>query len=197
MASVQSGRRSRQIVTVARVQRARNVHLRVLAFAPPRVVELVATIDDDESGIVDVRGQHVGRYQRLEGHPRTIPSTFARQPSLHGLRLTTVRMLLALLLSAATSSATAGAIAAAVARVDAVPVPSTSTAVRVSGELSDQIWQTATAVDQFVQRQPEEGGRPSQRTEFRVAFDSTTLFVKVHAFDTEPARIVSYLTRRD
>jgi hypothetical protein len=48
-----------------------------------------------------------------------------------------------------------------------------------------------------VQRDPEEGGVPSQRTEFRVAYDATTLFVKVRAFDTEASKIVSYLTRRD
>src|SRR5439155_13975352 len=38
---------------------------------------------------------------------------------------------------------------------------------------------------------------PSQRTEFRVVYDSTTLYVKVRAFDTEAGKIVSYLTRRD
>src|SRR5262245_40062521 len=98
-------------------------------------------------------------------------------------------MLLALLLSAASAVATA--------RVDAVAIPTTSTAVRVAGELSDEIWRTAPAAGEFVQREPQEGGQPSQRTEFRVAFDATTLYVRVHAFDTEPQRIVSYLTRRD
>ena len=49
----------------------------------------------------------------------------------------------------------------------------------------------------FIQREPTEGGEPSQRTEFRVAYDATTLFVKVRAFDTDPDRIVTYLTRRD
>jgi hypothetical protein len=52
-----------------------------------------------------------------------------------------------------------------------------------NGELSDEIWQLSNAVDAFVQRDPEEGGKPSQRTEFRVAYDSTTLYVKVRAFD--------------
>ena len=48
-----------------------------------------------------------------------------------------------------------------------------------------------------MQREPHDGGEPSQRTEFRVAYDATTLFVKVRAFDTEPDKIVTYLTRRD
>jgi len=98
-------------------------------------------------------------------------------------------MLLALALAAATS---AGA-----NRVEAVSIDATPTAIRVSGEVSEDVWQRATATDAFLQREPAEGGEPSQRTEFRVAFDSTTLYVKVRAFDTEPGKIVSYLTRRD
>jgi hypothetical protein len=78
---------------------------------------------------------------------------------------------------------------------DAAAVP--ARAVRAPGEITDDVWRTAPAVDAFVQREPEEGGRPSQRTEFRVVYDASTLFVRVHAFDTDPSRIVSYLTRRD
>src|SRR3954463_11994527 len=78
---------------------------------------------------------------------------------------------------------------------DAAAVP--ARAVRAPGEITDEVWRTAPAVDAFVQREPEEGGRPSQRTEFRVVYDASTLYVRVHAFDTDPSRIVSYLTRRD
>jgi hypothetical protein len=91
------------------------------------------------------------------------------------------------------------ALAAAVsspAHVDAVAA-TPNTSVRVNGELTEELWQTAIPADAFVQREPQEGGQPSQRTEFRVAYDASTLFVRVHAFDTEPNRIVSYLTRRD
>ena len=70
-------------------------------------------------------------------------------------------------------------------------------AVAASGEISEQTWRGVPAVDAFVQREPQEGGRPSQRTEFRVLYDATTLFVQVRAFDTDPDRVVSYLTRRD
>jgi len=89
-------------------------------------------------------------------------------------------------------------VSAAAPRVDAVAVTDAQTAMRVNnGELSDEIWQLAGAVDAFLQRDPEEGGQPSQRTEFRVAYDTTTLYVKVRAFDNEASRIRGYLTRRD
>jgi hypothetical protein len=99
-------------------------------------------------------------------------------------------MLLGLVFAASLSTVTA--------HVDAVAVTDEQTAFRVNnGELSDQIWGLATAVDAFLQRDPEEGGKPSQRTEFRVAYDATTLYVKVRAYDNEASRIRGYLTRRD
>jgi hypothetical protein len=85
---------------------------------------------------------------------------------------------------------------AAPASVDAVDVR-TSAKFRSSGELTDEVWQRATAVTDFVQREPEEGVSPSQRTEFRVAYDAGTLYVRVRAFDTDPEKIVTFLTRRD
>ena len=87
--------------------------------------------------------------------------------------------------------------ATATARVDAVSIAAVSGAVRVSGELTDEVWRTATPIEAFVQREPDDGGEPSQRTEFRVAYDATTLFVKVRAYDSEPDKILTYLTRRD
>src|SRR5688572_20500945 len=80
----------------------------------------------------------------------------------------------------------------------AVAAPQTPerTAVRVEGTI-DEAWQAATPVDAFVQREPTEGGTPDQRTEFRVAYDVSTFYVKVRAFDTEADKIVGYLTRRD
>src|SRR4051794_34070899 len=84
----------------------------------------------------------------------------------------------------------------AVERVDAKPITVTN-AARVSGELSDEVWRDAAPVDAFLQREPEEGGEPTERTEFRVAYDSQILYVKVRAFDREPDKIITYLTRRD
>jgi hypothetical protein len=88
------------------------------------------------------------------------------------------------------------AMAEPTARAEAVPV-SGPNAIRVNGELSDEVWRGAPAVDAFVQREPHEGGEPSQHTEFRVAYDASTLYVKVRAFDREPDKIVTFLTRRD
>jgi hypothetical protein len=80
--------------------------------------------------------------------------------------------------------------------IDQLQVPE-ATAVRVDRTDIDEVWQTATAVDGFVQREPNEGAAPSQRTQFQIAYDATTFYVHVRAFDSEPDKLVGYLTRRD
>ena len=98
---------------------------------------------------------------------------------------------------AALALAVSTAAGIAATQVATAPPARIAIAVRANGELSDDFWNAIPATDGFLQREPEEGGTPSQRTEFRVAYDATTLFVKVHAFDTDTSQIVSYLTRRD
>src|SRR5258708_5832408 len=84
--------------------------------------------------------------------------------------------------------------AAAESRVEAVHL---GAAVTGGHALTEEVWGSASVVSDFVQREPSEGATPSQATEFRVAFDSSTLFVKVRAYDREPQKIATYLTRRD
>lgn len=80
--------------------------------------------------------------------------------------------------------------------VDAVAIPA-DRPVLVDGKLTEDIWEQAPSINEFVQRDPAEGSAPSQRTDARIAYDDTALYVAVRAFDTEPHRIVGMLTRRD
>jgi Domain of unknown function (DUF5916)/Carbohydrate family 9 binding domain-like len=70
-------------------------------------------------------------------------------------------------------------------------------AIVLDGELNDAGWQQAEPVTTFVQRDPLEGAAPSFKTEARVVYDSTAIYVAVRAFDAEPSRIAGFLTRRD
>src|SRR4051812_20881461 len=83
--------------------------------------------------------------------------------------------------------------AAADARVEAVPVKSAA----AGHTLGEDVWGGAPLVSDFVQREPREGAEPTQSTEFRVAYDASTLYVHVRAYDREPDKIVRYLMRRD
>jgi hypothetical protein len=81
-------------------------------------------------------------------------------------------------------------------RAAAAVVP-VATAVRIDGEPNDAIWQTVPAITGFLQREPREGAAPTYETEARVAYNATTLYVAVQAFDPDPKRIVGIRTRRD
>ncbi|HEY1307379.1 MAG TPA: DUF5916 domain-containing protein [Vicinamibacterales bacterium] len=70
-------------------------------------------------------------------------------------------------------------------------------AIVVDGELNDAAWQRAVPATTFVQRDPLEGAPASFRSEARVLYDSSAIYVAVRAFDPEPTRIRGYLTRRD
>jgi hypothetical protein len=101
---------------------------------------------------------------------------------------------LRLLVPALLAAAVTGAAAQSPARAVAAAV---QTAVHVDGDLADEAWTRAEPLDAFLQREPSEGAAPRYRTEARVTYDETAMYVAVRAYDDEPDRITGYLTRRD
>ena len=80
--------------------------------------------------------------------------------------------------------------------VEAVAVRE-ATALKLDGELTDEVWSRAPKIEDFVQRDPKEGAAPTYPTEARVAYDATHLYVAILAHDPEPDKITGFLTRRD
>jgi hypothetical protein len=101
-------------------------------------------------------------------------------------------------LAGAGSGERTGAIgrAAAPPRVEASEVMG-ATAIRLDGDFGEAVWARATPITEFVQRDPKEGAPPSFKTEARVAYDRSYLYVAVRALDADPGRIVGIRTRRD
>ncbi len=83
----------------------------------------------------------------------------------------------------------------------AIGVPATAvpkaTAIRVDGDLSEEVWRGAPVISGFKQREPKDGAPATFETEARVAYDSTALYIAVHAFDPDPRRLAAFRTRRD
>ncbi len=69
--------------------------------------------------------------------------------------------------------------------------------VAVDGRLDEDTWAKAPVFDGFVQRFPDAGKAPSERTELRVLYDDRNLYVAVTCHDSEPALINRNLGRRD
>ena len=86
------------------------------------------------------------------------------------------------------SHSTEGPVANAV-RTDAPPT--------VDGVLSESIWDTAPAISGFVQHEPMEGQPPTERTEIRIAYDQTAVYIGAKMFDSDPGAIRLGENRRD
>jgi hypothetical protein len=86
---------------------------------------------------------------------------------------------------------------APVAQMTAVSIREGVLPIVLDGDLSDPAWSKAAPISAFLQRDPLEGAPATMNTEARVAFDATSIYVAVRAFDSEPDRIVGFLTRRD
>ncbi|MEP6507395.1 MAG: DUF5916 domain-containing protein [Gemmatimonadales bacterium] len=82
-----------------------------------------------------------------------------------------------------------------------VAAPAIASAAKVApivdGSDVDAVWNTATVITGFRVFDPQEDGEPRFRTDARVAYDPSNLYVFVRAFDPHPDSVISLLSRRD
>ena len=91
------------------------------------------------------------------------------------------------------------AVHAVPALADSPPVRAvrSSGPILVDGILNEEVWKSDVAVTQFVQKDPDQGVAPRQRTEVRLAFDDDALYVGARMYDTAPDSVIARLCRRD
>ena len=75
------------------------------------------------------------------------------------------------------------------ARVDRSP--------QLDGTLDDALWQLATPIDNFLQREPFEGQTPTEQTEVRILYSRHEVYFGIRCFDSDPTGIVATELRRD
>ncbi|PLX19267.1 MAG: hypothetical protein C0597_05445 [Marinilabiliales bacterium] len=68
---------------------------------------------------------------------------------------------------------------------------------RIDGLIDKDVWDIVEWSDGFIQRSPNDGQAPSQKTAFKVLYDDENLYILIRAFDTEPDKIVQRMSRRD
>jgi hypothetical protein len=69
--------------------------------------------------------------------------------------------------------------------------------IDIDGRLDEPDWETAPVASGFQQFEPEEGAAASQRTEVRILYGKTAVYVGAMLYDTQPDRILQTLGRRD
>ena len=73
----------------------------------------------------------------------------------------------------------------------------TSEAVTIDGELDEAAWSRAQAATDFTQTEPETDQAATQKTQVRVLYDQDNLYFGIHAFDTEPNRVIISELKKD
>ncbi|MBD3298393.1 MAG: hypothetical protein GF341_07050 [candidate division Zixibacteria bacterium] len=76
-------------------------------------------------------------------------------------------------------------------RVEGVASP------RIDGRLDDAVWEQAEFLSDFLQKEPVEGGQPSDSTRVAIAYDDDAIYVGARMFTDEPEAIRQHVNRRD
>ena len=78
-----------------------------------------------------------------------------------------------------------------------IHVQRTTGPLNLDGVLDDEAWKRALVIDDFTQQEPSNGQPASERTEVRVLYDASHLYIAVHAFDGEASSVIATEMRRD
>jgi hypothetical protein len=69
--------------------------------------------------------------------------------------------------------------------------------IAVDGRLDEAIWKRTVPAADFIQTDPRNGAPATERTEVRIAYSRTALYMGVTCFDDEPTRLLRFQMRRD
>jgi len=102
--------------------------------------------------------------------------------------------------SAAADAAVASAPAAATTEADRrfnFAATRVDEAPTIDGVIDEAVWLRAVVLTGFIQAAPDEGQPATERTEVRVLYDDTAIYIAAINYDREPDRIIANVLRRD
>jgi len=73
----------------------------------------------------------------------------------------------------------------------------TQNSFKIDGELNEGDWMQAPIATDFVQNQPNPGINPTQKSEVKVLYDNTAIYVSAVLYDENPKEIPQELSQRD
>ena len=77
-----------------------------------------------------------------------------------------------------------------------ITIPRFQSAPTIDGNLNDEVWKTAAVFKDFLQTQPAENVAPEQKSEVRIGYDSTHLYISFRAWD-EAGKVRATVAKRD
>jgi hypothetical protein len=72
-----------------------------------------------------------------------------------------------------------------------------SSAIRLDGRLDEQAWRTASLATGLRQQEPLEGAPATERTDVRIVYDGTTLYIGIEAHSGDPDAVIARILQRD
>ena len=69
--------------------------------------------------------------------------------------------------------------------------------IQLDGLLDEAVWQSAPSASGFRQQEPIDGAAATEKTEVRVVYDGTTLYVGIMAYDSNPDAVIARVLQRD
>ena len=68
--------------------------------------------------------------------------------------------------------------------------------IKIDGELDEKDWQLVKPITEFVQRLPQDGAKPSEKSEMRILYDDNYLYFGFTFFDSEPEKVRATILNR-
>jgi hypothetical protein len=81
--------------------------------------------------------------------------------------------------------------------VRSAAVTTTTAGITLDGVLDEAAWVSAPKIGELIQRQPNAGAAPTERTEVTLLRDNDNLYIGVVAYDSEPGRVIGTQMARD
>ncbi|HSP05920.1 MAG TPA: DUF5916 domain-containing protein, partial [Acidobacteriota bacterium] len=78
-----------------------------------------------------------------------------------------------------------------------VPAVHITEKVTLDGKLDEPFWKDETGVSAFVQREPDEGKQPTEKTMVDIVYDDDAIYIGARMYDSVPQLIEARLQRKD
>ena len=72
----------------------------------------------------------------------------------------------------------------------------TDESIEINGVLDEEIWESAVPITEFVQRLPQDGAKPSEKSEMRILYNNNYLYFGFIFFDSEPEKVRATILNR-